>query len=40
MHFVYLEALTVLVNNLINTFLIDQNIILYHDFSLNIYECG
>ena len=30
MHFVWLEALTMLLNNPINIFLINQNIILYH----------
>ena len=43
-HFVWLEALTIIVNdplklnNLINTFLINSNLILYHSFSSNIYE--
>ena len=36
-HFVGLDELTMLINNPINIFLINLNIILYHVFSLNIF---
>ena len=38
MHFVWLDALTMLINNPVNVFLLMPNVILYHAFSLNIYE--
>ena len=37
-HFVWLEALTILLKNTINIYLINLIITLYHIFSLNIYE--
>ena len=36
-HLVWLEALTTLVNNPINNFLINPNIILYHVFLYHIF---
>ena len=38
MHFVWLDALIMLITDSISTFLINPNIILYHAFSLNILE--
>ena len=38
-HFVWLEALTMLVNNPISVFLRNLNIILYYSKSLNIGKC-
>ena len=37
-YFIWLEALTKLVNNTINIFLINANILLQHVFSSNIHE--